>query len=109
MHSLLAPQDVPWSFLHVPMPSHELVPMLVVVALVSSWPVGIFVQTPALPETLQDLHVAVQALSQHFPSAQNVLRHSLPPPQFCPSAFLQAPVPSQTLPPLHVVDAFGSG
>ena len=54
----------------------------------SSPPAGTGVQTPDDDGRLQLLQVPSQALSQHTPSTQKLLRHSLAAPQMSPIGFL---------------------
>jgi hypothetical protein len=42
-------------------------------------------QVPGLPGSAQDMHLPVQAVAQHVPWAQMVLRQSLPAKQLAPS------------------------
>jgi hypothetical protein len=62
-----------------------------------SWPSGTFLHVPSLPGTAHDLHVPVQAVEQHLPSAQNVEKHSASAPQLAPIGFLPQ------LPATHVL------
>jgi hypothetical protein len=64
---------------------------------IGSWPAGMFVQVPPLPESAHDLQVPVQAVAQHFPWAQNVELHSSSPPQVAPIGFLPQLPPTQVL------------
>jgi hypothetical protein len=87
----------PFSFLQLPMPSHEtVVPEQSIVALRSSWPAGMFVHAPAVMiETLHDWHVPEQAELQQTPSTQKPLKQSPSTPHAEPLSFLQLPMPSQ--------------
>jgi hypothetical protein len=60
----------PWTFLHAPAPSHCDPPPHAFVGYPSVCPTGRLVHTPTDPSTLHALQVAVQSLSQHFPSTQ---------------------------------------
>src|SRR5262245_45407317 len=53
----------PWSFLQLPIPSHELTPVHAFMGLSSSVSTGTFVHVPTLPLRLHALHAAV-----HVPS-----------------------------------------
>jgi hypothetical protein len=88
-HSVASPQAVPFSFLHVPMPLHEFVPVQLGE---SSTPKGTLEHVPTAPMTLQAEHVAVHVELQQTPSTQNPLTHS--------------PLAAQVLPisPLHALD-----
>ncbi len=91
-----APHPCPSSFLHVPAPSHEFVPMH---PGASSMPFGTLVHLPMFPDTLQDWHDVPQATLQHTPSTQKPLKHSADVAQTAPSVFVHAPEPLQTVPP----------
>jgi len=67
------------------------------------------VQAPRLPETLQDLQVPLQAVSQQVPSTQRPLLQVADEVQAWPLASLQAPLPSQTFVPVQGLAAMGSG
>jgi hypothetical protein len=101
MQKLLTHSDDPehpWpsSFLHVPPPSHEFVP---VQPGASSLALGTLTQAPTLPGTLQDLQVPVQELLQQTASTQKLLKHSVLAAHPAPKAFLHTPAPLQTVPP----------
>jgi hypothetical protein len=89
----------PSSFLHVPRPSHEFVPIQ---PGKSSFALGTFVHVPTLPATLQALHVPAHVALQQTPSTQKPLKQSPAAPQTAPLIFLQAPAPLQTVPPVCI-------
>jgi hypothetical protein len=95
-HSPVAPHPCPSSFLHVPRPSHEFVP---VQPGASSMPFGTLTHLPTFPGTLHDLHEEPQAASQQTPSTQKPLKQSPAAAHVLPLATLQAPAPLQSVPP----------
>jgi hypothetical protein len=65
------------AFLHTPLPSQDTgAPAQVVDALESSWFKGMLAHVP-FGVRLQAMQVAVQALSQQYPSTQKLLPHSV--------------------------------
>jgi hypothetical protein len=61
-------------------------------------PFGTNEHVPGASAVLHDLHVSLQAVLQHTPSAQNPLTQSPSHPQACPLAFFIPPVPLQATP-----------
>jgi len=98
--SVAAPQGCPFGFRQLPFPSHWFGDAQVPV---SVWPLGTFEQVPTEPPTLHAWQVPVHVVLQQTPSTQLPLTQSeLPPGQFCPLIFLQAPIPSHALLPLQL-------
>lgn len=94
--SVAAAHACPSSFLHVPAPSHEFVP---VHAGPSSLPFDTLTHLPTLPGTLHALQELPHAASQQTPSTQKPLKHSADAAQAAPSVFVHALMPLQTVPP----------
>jgi len=91
------PQDAPVGKIQAPMPSQEDwqggVPLPH--SFSGSVPMGAGLQMPALPASLHETQVPVQAVVQQTPSVQNPLAHEAALVQAVPLAALQAPEPSQ--------------
>jgi hypothetical protein len=64
-----------------------------------SVPMGMGLQAPSLPASLQETQTPEQAPSQHTPSMQNPLAHATALEQAVPLAAKQAPVASHAWPP----------
>jgi hypothetical protein len=94
--SLPIAQPWPFSFLQLPMPSQEFVPMQLGE---SSDAAGTFEHVPTLPATLHALHVSGHVELQQTPSAQMAPKHPAPPAQTWPLSFLQTPRPSHEFAP----------
>jgi len=95
------PQDVPAGKTQAPMPSQVDwqggVPLLH--SFSGSVPMGMGLQAPSLPASLQETQTPEQAPSQHTPSMQNPLAHATALEQAVPLAAKQAPVASHAWPP----------
>lgn len=109
-HCGLVMQVWPTFFLQPPAPSHELVPVHVVVPTVSGWLIGMLPQVPSDPlpffAAVQARHVPLHATLQQTPSIQFPWTHSLLSVQVWPSFFLQVLAPSQALGLTHVIEEF---
>ena len=66
-----------------------------------SSPAQVMEHVPTRPVTLHELHNVVHAVLQQTPSTQKPVRHSPAAPQPCPWIFLQLPLPSHWLLPVH--------
>jgi len=69
-----------------------------------SCPAGTVEQVPPVPVSAHDMQLAVQAVRQQTPCAQNPLLHSVPAPQAAPSGFRPQLDDVQTLPVVQSVD-----
>jgi hypothetical protein len=97
LHDLHSPQDAPHGKAQAPAPSQleRQTSLPLPQSLFGSLPEGDGLHCPTRPGTLQAMHLAVQAFSQHTPSTQKPEAQGAEVLHVCPFLLLHPPVASQ--------------